>query len=125
MKNLGLDANGNVVNGYTIATATTTTNVLTSITTVAIPLDTSKTIRYHLKGRNNANGDTFGAECWYVAKNIADVVTLVSSPTIDRKSNFANGVQTSVSVVGTNTVINITAQNGVTTNWELIIKEIL
>jgi len=105
-------------------TVTTTTSVLTPITTIAIPLNTSKSIKYHLKGRDTL-GNTFGAECFYVAKNIAGVVTLVSTVSIDRKSNFATSVQTGVSIVGTNTVINITAQNGVTTTWDLFITQIL
>lgn len=111
------------VNNPLYVTATTTTNVLTPLFTTTIPLNTSRTIRYHLKGRDGA-GNTFAAECWYSCRNIANTTTLVGTVTIDRKSNFNNAVQTSITFSGANTTINITPNAGVTTVWELYVREI-
>lgn len=112
------------LNNPLIVTATTTTNVLTPLFTTTIPLNTSRSIRYHLKGRDTA-GNTFGAECFFVCRNIANTTTLVGTITIDRKSNFNNAVQTSVTFAGANATINITAGAGVTTQWELYVREII
>ena len=106
-------------------TASTTNNALTNLTSILIPLNTNKSIRYHLKGRSTTTANRFAAECWFVMDNTGGVVTSLSTPSIDRKSTFTNAVQTSVTISGSSVNINITGPNGQTVVWELYVREIL
>lgn len=114
------------VNNPLFALGNTTNNTLTTLFSTAIPLNTQKSIRYHLRGRSATTGNRFEAECWFAVDNTGGVTTVIGTLSIDRKSSFTNAVQTSVTITGGNIAnINITGPNGQTVVWELYIREIL
>jgi hypothetical protein len=108
----------------TISTVQTTNNTPTLVRSIAIPNDTSKGIRFRMKGRSTT-GVAYESLCYFAVNNVAGTLTLMSTLTQDRKNLFANSVQNTITISGTNAQINIQGQNGLTINWECYILEIL
>jgi hypothetical protein len=99
---------------------TTTDATLTTIETIELTDNGVYIIKTFVLAKEDATGDSFGAEMFAVFKRIAGVTTRISTATLDRKSNFPAVVTIEANASVGNILIQVKGQAGKTIKWSSV-----
>ena len=99
---------------------TTTDATLTTIETIELTDNGVYIIKTFVLAKEDATGDSFGAEMFAVFKRIAGVTTRISTATLDRKSNFPALITIEANASVGNILIQVKGQAGKTIKWSSV-----